>query len=75
MHSGLVASTAPGKFYVYWRLPDGVSFVDPACFAGRSLHVMVGAPLFLLGWAAFDSYTAAAFPDGDVSGVVSETET
>ncbi|WP_172331647.1 hypothetical protein [Mangrovicoccus sp. HB161399] len=48
-------------------------FTDFKCLRGRAFQMRVGAFLFLQRMAAVDSYTYAAFPRGDVTGVVTET--
>lgn len=73
---GKLDAAAPWYYVTDRSLPDGVaaSFADLACINGRSLQVKLGAYRFMRRMTDIDSYTYAAFPRGDVSGVVSEAD-
>ncbi|MEV8468435.1 hypothetical protein AB0T83_16795 [Fluviibacterium sp. DFM31] len=55
-----IGSTAPDEW-------------ESRCFSGEALYFRLGAFSFLKRMTQVESYTYAAFPRGDVSGVVSET--
>ena len=72
---GRPTAGASWAFFGDRALPEGAAdvFADLRCIPGRSMRIRAGAYRFLQRMAATDSYTYAAFPRGDVSGVVTET--
>ncbi len=70
-----VARYSPsGNWFFFGRnVPDERYVSESLCFAGDSFNFRLGAYRFLQRMAQVESYTYAAFPRGDVSGVVTET--
>ncbi|MCA8882703.1 MAG: hypothetical protein KDA50_02965 [Rhodobacteraceae bacterium] len=57
-------------FYIGSEAPDGL---NSRCFKGDGMYFRMGSYMFLRRMSEVESYTYAAFPRGDVSGVVRET--
>lgn len=62
----------PEWFFIGNALPDGYAG-NSKCFPGETLYFRLGSFGFLKRMTQVESYTYAAFPRGDVSGVVTET--
>ncbi len=75
--AGSPVRAAPWWHYGDTGIPEGERpyFSQFACVRGWVVQMRLGAYRFLQRVAANESYTYAAFPRGDVTGVVSETET
>lgn len=61
-----------GDGYYYEASPDGAGGADEHCGPGLIANYRAGAYQFLRRIVEVESYTYAAFPKGDVSGVVTE---
>lgn len=63
----------PGQdtwFYIGSEAPPGLT---SRCFSGDGMYFRMGSYMFLRRMSQVESYTYAAFPRGDVSGVVRES--
>ncbi|OSP55480.1 hypothetical protein [Pseudoruegeria sp. SK021] len=60
-------------FYFGATAPAESSGYASSCFPGDSIQLRLGAYYFLRRMTEVESYTYAAFPRGDVTGVVTET--
>lgn len=68
---GRLSETDP--WFYFGSAPPASQDYSSSCFAGESIQFRLGAYYFLRRMTEVESYTYAAFPRGDVTGVVTET--